>query len=189
MALFHKQLGTDRWNGRLFGTAMGRKAQVYDPNGDQGVLAGSELYAANLSYRGGHPGAGRDQTKANLDHYVIAAYDVPTDGIFRIESGWLVRRESREDIVNQAVNLVVHVNEKAPIFSETCNRDGLLKFCCPLGSLREGDRVHVAVGPYGVDFNDRFEWDFAIVREIDPQRSSGKIDGEKNDQFLKTLAW
>ena len=94
------------------------------------------------------------------------------DGVFRIESGWLVRRESREDIANQSVDLIIHINEQAPIFSETCNRDGLLKFCCPLGTVRKGDRVFVAVGPQGVDFNDRFEWDFAIVRELDLRQST-----------------
>ena len=143
------------------------RRSTYDPNGDQAVLAGGKLYAANLSHRGGHPGAGKDQHKSNEDHYVIAAFEVPRDAVYRIESGWLVRCESRDDIANQAVDLVVLVNDENPVFSATCNRDGLVQFQCSLGALSQGDRVYVAVGPRGVDFNDRFEWDFAVVREIE----------------------
>ena len=144
---------------------------LYDPSGNRSRLAGSRLGAANLSYRGGHPGQGRDQTKDDLDHYVIAAYQVDSPGNYRLESGWLVRAESRDDIANQAVDLRVRVNQQRDRIHETCNRDGLLRFHGDLGSLHEGDWIYVAVGPRGISYNDRFEWDFAIVREIEsPER-------------------
>lgn len=140
---------------------------LYDPNGDRGWEAGPRLNAANLSYRGGHPGQGRDQTKDDLDHYVIAAYQVPAEGFYSIKSGWLVRAESREDLENQAVDLRVWVNRGADLIAASCNRDGLLRFQGDLGVLRVGDWINVAVGPQGVSYNDRFEWDFAIVRRFE----------------------
>ena len=142
----------------------GRK--MFDPNGNKNRVAGSRLHAANFSYRGGHPGQGRDQTKDDIDHYVIAAYQVPESGAYRIESGWLVRAESREDNKYQSVDLRVRVNDQPDVFHETCNRDGLLRFQGDLGRLDKGDWIYVAVGPQGVSFNDRFEWDFAIVKTI-----------------------
>ena len=167
------------------------RREVYDPNGDQDWLAGSRLHAANLSHRGGHPGSGKDQTKNDQDHYVIAAYDVPRDGVYRIESGWLVRFESREDIANQAVDLVVHINEDPPIYRETCSRDGLLRFGGTLGLLNQGDRIYVAVGPHGVDHNDRFEWDFAIVRMLDRTGSiaANAIAAASTTTASTTAAW
>ena len=143
--------------------------KLYDPNGDFGRNSGTRLFAANLSYRGGHPGQGRDQVKDDTDHYVIAAYQVQHPGMYRLESGWLVRAESRADLpTQQSVDLRVRVNERPDAIYATCNRDGLLRFQGDLGQLKEGDWIYVAVGPQGVSFNDRFEWDFAIVRVIVP---------------------
>lgn len=142
------------------------KRKLFDPNGDKRRKAGSRLGAANLSYRGGHPGQGRDQTKDDVNHYVIAAYQVSEPGAYRIESGWLVRAESREDNEYQSVDLRVRVNDRPDAIAETCNRDGLLRFQGELGRLKKGDWIYVAVGPQGVSFNDRFEWDFAIVKSL-----------------------
>ncbi|TWU22714.1 FecR domain-containing protein [Bythopirellula polymerisocia] len=140
---------------------------VYDPNGDRGWEAGPHLRASNFSYRGGHPGQGIQQTDADFDHYVIAAYQVPKAGRYLIKSGWLLRAESREDLVNQSVDLRVWVNKNPSVVEETCSNKGLLRFQGDLGELLEGDWIYVAVGPQSVSYNDRFEWDFAIVREIE----------------------
>ncbi|MEM8944451.1 MAG: FecR family protein [Planctomycetota bacterium] len=141
--------------------------EVYDPNGDVARTAGDRLHAANFSYRGGHPGQGRDQSKDDIDHYVVAAYQVTKPGRYRIESGWLVRAESRDDLINQAVDLRVWVDERSNLLEETCNHNGLLQFQGDVGELSEGDWIYVGVGPRTVSHNDRFEWDFAIVRVID----------------------
>lgn len=140
--------------------------RVFDTNGSKYRKAGGRLGVANLSYRGGHPGQGRDQSKDDTDHYVIAAYQVSEPGSYRLESGWLVRAESREDNEYQSVDLRVRVNDQPDAIAETCNRDGLLRFQGDLGRLEKGDWIYVAVGPQGLSFNDRFEWDFAIVRVI-----------------------
>lgn len=140
---------------------------VYDPNGDRGWEAGPYLRASNFSYRGGHPGQGAQQTEEEFGHYVIAAFQVPKAGCYRLESGWLVRAESRADLVNQAVDLRVWVNELSPVIDEVSNYKGLLRFQGDLGDLREGDWIYVAVGPHSISYNDRFEWDFAIVRELE----------------------
>ncbi|MEM9352110.1 MAG: FecR domain-containing protein [Planctomycetota bacterium] len=140
--------------------------EVYDPNGTAGRIAGSRLGAANFSYRGGHPGQGRDQTKDDTDHYVVAAFQVPQSGVYSIESGWLVRAESRNELANQFVDLRVRVNDRPDVIEETCNANGLLRFRGDLGDLQKDDWIYIAVGPSGVSYNDRFEWDFAIVREV-----------------------
>lgn len=141
--------------------------EVYDPNGDVGWTAGGRLGVSNFSYRGGHPGEGRDQSKDDIDHYVIAAFQVTKPGRYRIESGWLVRAESRDDLANQAVDLRAWVNSKSDAIEETCNHDGLLQFQGDVGWLKKDDWIYVAVGPRDVAYNDRFEWDFAIVRTIE----------------------
>ena len=141
--------------------------RVYDPNGDVGLASDDRLHVANFSYRGGHPGQGKDQCKDDLDHCVVAAHKVQQSGHYRIESGWLVRAESRDELPNQAVDLRVWVNRRSDIIDQTCNRRGLLKFRADVGELEAGDWIYLAVGPRGVAYNDRFEWDFAIVRTID----------------------
>jgi hypothetical protein len=140
---------------------------LYDPNGDRGLKAGPRLGGANFSYRGGHPGNGVRQTNGDYDHFVVAAYQVEKPGHYRIESGWLVRAESRGDLVNQSADLRVWVNSDPPKIEETCNYKGLVKFQGDLGQLVKGDWIYVGVGPRGVSYNDRFEWDYAIVREIE----------------------
>ena len=142
--------------------------EVYDPNGVKSGFAGSRLGVANLSHRGGHPGEGRDQSKDDTDHYVVAAFQAPHAGVYSIESGWLVRAESRNELANQLVDLRVRVNDRPDAIEETCNADGLLRFRGDLGQLDQDDWIYIAVGPKGMAYNDRFEWDFAIVKEVPP---------------------
>lgn len=141
--------------------------RVYDPNGNVGLASDDRLHVANFSYRGGHPGQGKDQCKDDMDHCVVAAHQVQQGGQYRIESGWLVRAESRDELQNQAVDLRVWVNKRSDLLEQTCNRRGLLKFSTDIGQLEVGDWIYLAVGPRGVAYNDRFEWDFAIVRTIE----------------------
>lgn len=131
------------------------------------------LSIIKLRQGSGHPGHGTRQTPNGISHYAIAAFTIPEDGIYRIESGWIFRPEnqpldqSRPWSAKQSIDVVVHVDSDEPVITAKCRRDGFLKFGGPIGGLRAGATVYVGVGPGQYNFNDRFEWGFFIVRELE----------------------
>lgn len=114
---------------------------------------------------GGHPGKGSEQSDDKLDHYSIAGFIVPEDGVYRIEAGWLERHDTHRWDQDRVLDIAAHVNNGPVLFRAVCNRSGFVAFRGPLGSLRAGDMIYVGVGPNGVDFGDRFRWGFYVVRE------------------------
>lgn len=120
---------------------------------------------------GGHPGKGHEQAKDNLDHYSIAGFEVPEDGVYRIESGWLERHDTKRWDIDRVVDIAAHVNEGPLLFQSFCDRSGYVPFRGSLGRLKAGDMIYVGVGPNGVDHGDRFRWGFYVVRETQSKKS------------------
>ncbi len=121
---------------------------------------------------GGHPGKGREQAEDGLDHYSIVGFTVPEDGVYRIESGWLERHDSKRWDIDRVVDIAAHVNDGPILLHKFCNRTGYVPFRGSLGVLQAGDTVYVGVGPNGVDHGDRFRWGFYIVRETGAEKAA-----------------
>ncbi len=116
---------------------------------------------------GGHPGQGSEQSHDGLDHYSITAYEVPADGVYRLESGWLERLWTKNWNLDEVLDIAVHVNDGPILMNSFCNRGSFVSFRSSLGALRAGDVIYIGVGPNGVNHNDRFRWSFFVVREND----------------------
>lgn len=125
---------------------------------------------------GGHPGKGRRQGFGEFDRYSISGFVVPEDGVYRIEAGWLERKETKEWKLDQLLDVAVHVNDEPIVVQEFCNRNCYVKFNGSLGERKAGDIIYVGVGPSGVDHNDRFRWGFYVVREVGKPPSKAVID-------------
>ncbi len=127
----------------------------YDSNGSSGRDA-SEFDYGGLNANGGHPGRGAEQHAAE-DRYAIAAYRVDNAGQYRIEGSHV----ATECVYSNGLDLRVYVNDRLVSAIEV--EQGETKvFDGDLGSLAEGDRVYVAIGPRGHDGCDGFSFDYAI---------------------------
>ncbi len=138
----------------------------YDLNGSDTSEGPPPLSFVKLRPNGGHPGHGGAQSIDGIDHYAIAAFTVPKAGVYHLESGWLVRPENRPELLNQGIDLLVHVDRAEPVLRLDCEKDRHVRFRGKLGELPAGATIYVAVGPRGPNYNDRFEWGFVIAREI-----------------------
>lgn len=114
---------------------------------------------------GGHTGKGREQVWDEIDRYSITGFIVPSDGVYRVEAGWLERRWARQWNLDEVLDVAIHVNDGPQLMQTFCNRSGFVTFRQALGKLTAGDTIYVGVGPNGIDFNDKFRWGFYIVRE------------------------
>ncbi len=146
----------------------------YDGDGISNPTGDGPLRLIKLRRGSGHPGHGTKQAFDAIPRYAIAAFQVPEDGHYHIESGWLFRPESLpidkrpSNASEQLVDVVVHVDEQPPTMAKKCQGDGFLKFEGSLGELHAGATIYVGVGPGEYNYNDRFQWGFFIVRELEP---------------------
>ena len=111
---------------------------------------------------GGHPGQGTtnpEQPPTAYDRFAIAAYTVNRDGLFEIQESFLVKPSTAFG----PLDLLVHVNDAAPLITRTVPVGGAITFDGDLGHLSPGDTIYFAVGPNTHDYNDAFTWDFNIV--------------------------
>ncbi|MEN1678138.1 MAG: FecR domain-containing protein [Planctomycetota bacterium] len=146
----------------------------YDSNGSDPRRPGPPGTIVKLRQSSGHTGWGSLQAPDGIDHYAIAAFAVPVDGVYYVRSGWIHRPESRRpdgkdsSYNRQTVDVVVHVDDQPLALQGICRGPRVLKFESPLGRLKAGSTVYVGVGPDGDNFNDRFEWGFFVVRDLTP---------------------
>jgi hypothetical protein len=124
---------------------------------------------------GGHPGKGREQSPDGLDHYSITGFVVPDDGAYRLEAGWLERKEATRWDLDDVLDVAVHVNDQPVVLRELCNHTQFLRFRGSLGELKAGDVIYVGVGPNGVDHSDRFRWSFSVVKEIEAEEPATPV--------------
>ena len=118
---------------------------------------------------GGHPGKGREQSSDGFDHYSITGFVAPEAGVYRLEAGWLERKEALRWDLDDVLDVAVHVNDGPVVLRELCDHSQFLRFRGSLGELKAGDVIYVGVGPNGVDHSDRFRWSFSVVKEIEEE--------------------
>jgi hypothetical protein len=111
-------------------------------------------------YRGaGHPGQGQKQ-RGDIDTYAIMGFTVTNTGFYLITNSYVSRTDGK---VNGNINVRVFINEMLigpELVSESKTRES---FDRPIGVLKAGDCLYVAVGPNGMDRNDHFQIDFTLV--------------------------
>ena len=139
----------------------------YDFDGSNPKEGRGPLAIAKLRKNSGHPGHGSEQARDKIDRYVIAAFITPSEGVYRLESGWIVRPENRKWLENQAVDVFVHVDDAPPVLRADCQQNENCRFRADFGLLPAGAKIYVAVGPKGINYNDRFEWGFVFTRELE----------------------
>ncbi len=133
---------------------------------------------------GGHPGKGREQSVDGLDHYSITGFIVPEDGVYRLEAGWLERKEANRWDLDDVLDVAVHVNDQPVVLRETCSHTQFMRFRGSLGDLKAGDVIYVGVGPNGVDHSDRFRWSFSVVRELETEESTTSVGGAAHSKAI-----
>jgi photosystem II stability/assembly factor-like uncharacterized protein len=128
----------------------------YDSDGSSGRDA-SEFDYGSLSADGGHPGRGSKQ-QATVDRYAIAAYQIDSAGLYRIEASEV----ATDCVYSKGLDLRVYVNDRL-ISSIEVEQGETMAFDGDLGALVNGDRVYVAVGPRGHDGCDGFTLDYTLA--------------------------
>lgn len=154
----------------------------FKPNSEESGAAPDPLHVVRVHRDGGHPGRGKAQSEDGLDHYSVTAFEVPKDGTYAIESGWLERPEPRRWDLDHVLDIAVHVNDGPVVFREFCNRNCFVSFRTDLGELEAGDLIYVGVGPSGVSHNDRFRWGFYVVRELEGQQAALVSNANRESQ-------
>ncbi|MEM6329132.1 MAG: FecR family protein [Planctomycetota bacterium] len=139
----------------------------FDVDGSEPKSGRGPLALVKLRHNSGHPGQGGQQSRDGFDRFAIAAFVIPSDGDYSVESGWIVRPENKPWLANQAVEVLIHANGSAPVLRMDCERNENSRFRADLGRLREGQAIYIAVGPRGNNYNDRFEWGFVIAKELE----------------------
>jgi hypothetical protein len=119
----------------------------------------------NFPYLGAtfaHPGDGTSEDSSGVQRYAIAAFTVPTDGVYSIANSSI---SPNENTVN-GVNVAAHITGQSVIslgeFDET---DIEASFDTALGFANAGDVIYVALGANESKGADGTSWDFSIVRE------------------------
>lgn len=163
-----------------FGDPTGYTELVWDSENKSYRPADREVSPAMRRYvrvhrAGGHPGLGSTQSGREMDHYSIAAFTVPEDGVYRIEAGWLERLWPHRWDEDRVLDVAINVNDGPRRIEAMCDRDCFVTFRGPLGELKAGDTIYAGVGPNGVDFGDRFRWGFYVVRETGPPDGSADL--------------
>jgi hypothetical protein len=135
----------------------------YDTNGLPGLPDASPGSYTSLNALGGHPGEGSTQAGDGLNHYAIAEYTVSDPGYYFITDSLL----SATGGGARSLDLRVYVNDL--LMHSEAGITGTTTFhYLPLGSLAVGDRIYVAVGPNGVDWDDSFLLDFTLAMTPEP---------------------
>ncbi len=115
----------------------------------------------HLNGLGGHPGQGSSQAGDGLDHYTIAAFDVPWTGQYYITDSLL------DAVGGGNLELRIYV-EDTLIYSASGITGATTFHYLPLGGAQAGDTIYVAIGPNGHDGSDSFRLDFTIAYTPEP---------------------
>ena len=138
----------------------------YDCNGAEPHPGPFPFRYLSLRPDGGHPGCGVNQQGSDdKDLFTIAAYTVPRDGNYRLDSAWVLANnwERWKQPVTQDAEVAVHLNDREPIIRKRLGPTGFVNFNCQLGLLKRGDSIYVGVGPCGDDSMDGFDWNFTVM--------------------------
>lgn len=133
---------------------------IWDNDGTPGLPGAAPGMWVNLTATGGHPGPGASQgDSGGIERYAIAAYTVPSDGMYAITDSFVDPLETQ----GNGGDVMVFVNDGAPLLQRYFD-DSYTTFDQYLGDLQQGDTIYVALGPNVQDGYDSFSWDFTVTR-------------------------
>ena len=112
-----------------------------------------------LSATGGHPGL-QAGTVNKRDRYAIAAYTVPSSGLYAIENSFLTVTNANSD----GVEVLVFPGRSEAVLREVAIPSSTAAFDIEIGYLDAGQTIYIAFGPNGSSASDAFTMDFDIVR-------------------------
>lgn len=127
----------------------------------------------SITSDGGHPGYGLQQSETKVDRFTISAFTIKKgeEGPVRIADSRLKLniRPTDNNGAGGGVELRVYVNDHLiSNFVFIATDDQPISFNRPLGSLKAGDTVFVAVGPNQNSFSDSFKLEYKLVLSRTP---------------------
>lgn len=143
-------------------TSLVSNGSAWTVDGDTNNTNGSPGRFLKFTPTGGHPGRGSTQagTEGNtLDRYAVAAFTMPTAGGVYLTDSFI----SRGGAGATGDQVLVHINNNAPVIDTIVAPDGNISFDKYLGNLNAGDVIYVAFGPDTNAGSDTFQTDFAFV--------------------------
>ena len=111
-----------------------------------------------LSSTGGHPGPSAGSSN-NRARYAIAAYTVPTSGLYAIENSFISPTSPSGD----GVEVLVFPGKSEAVLKILATPEVTTSFNVEIGHLDAGQTIYVAIGPGEGSVSDAFSMDFDIV--------------------------
>jgi len=139
-------------------TALQWDGRRYQASAGEPYPARSASHYLRITRGAGHPGGGLRE--APHEHYVIVAFTVPRSARYAITDSRIARPVGA---TCGAIDLRVFVNDREAGNPLVCESRQGLSFDQPLGRIRAGSTIYVAIGPGETDCDDSFELDFAIA--------------------------
>ena len=136
----------------------------YTSDGTPAPTADPAARFARLGKNNGHAGSGANQSgSGGIGRAVIAAYTVASDGDYAIRESFIMSNTN-----GSGLELIVHVNNDAPLYGDFVESGATASFDVDLGALSAGDTVYVAFGPGDASTNDFFALDFSVALLVPP---------------------
>lgn len=132
---------------------------VWTPDGDTDGTNNSPGNYLKLTAAGGHPGAEGNET-SSWDRYAIAAFSVPSSGLYAIENSFLSKPSASGD----GVEVLVFPGISGAILRRTAPPGGSVDFDVEIGYLGQGMTIYVAFGATATANSDYFDMDFDVVQ-------------------------
>ena len=154
------------WSGRIGQIDLYRSMKdaggVWTADGDRKGENSTPDRHITLNAVGGHPGGGKEVYRNYEGRFAIAAYTISAPGNYALSGTEISVRASD---VGDGVELIVHINNDAPLLRRHVASGEKVIFDLPLGTLKSGDTIYVGAGPWIHCYSDAFQWDFSIVRK------------------------
>lgn len=132
---------------------------VYTPDGDDVSGNNPPSGFLRLSATGGHTGPHAGSVNKQ-PRYAIAAYTVPSDGLYTIENSFISLPNANSD----GVEVLVFPGKSEAILQHFATPAQTTDFDLEIGFLYAGETIYVAFGPGETASFDNFLMDFEVVR-------------------------
>jgi hypothetical protein len=135
-----------------------------------------------LSATGGHPGPSAASV-SQRDRYAIAAFTVPTSGLYTIENSYITLNNASSD----GVEVLVFPGTSEAVLRELATFNAAVSFDIEIGHLEAGQTIYVAFGPSNSASFDSFEFDYNIVHYERPSFRDQIMSGVSSGNSLITI--
>lgn len=131
----------------------------WSPDGDSDGINNDPAGHLKLTANGGHPGKHEGGTNTRA-RYAIAAYTVPSAGVYAIENSFLTKTSASGD----GIEVLVFPGISGAVFRDVAAPAGTIAFDVRIGWLAAGQTIYVAIGADATTNSDGFLMDFDVVR-------------------------